>query len=199
MCGRFFINNIGNQGNRCDIAPNDYASIIIDVTEERHRCRWGYDVNRKNYLIINARAESVRQKPLFGRDFLKRRCLIPANGYYEWDSNKVKYSFASMNKNDEIYLAGVYTDVSGEKRFTILTMEADKRISDIHTRMPVLVKKCEAKRWLCSADKAGDFLDERLKKTDISDDEWYIKVKQETNTQEQGIYVQQSLFDGYGI
>ncbi len=87
--------------------------------------------------IINARAETVLQKPMFRDAFQTRRSLIPVTAYYEWRTMpQGKQPYCIRNKNGEpLFLAGLYTENEG----VILTQDAQEDISFIHDRMPVVV------------------------------------------------------------
>lgn len=189
MCGRFFIEDAN--GNH-DVAPSDRTWIITGLQEKPCMVKWGYEGKNKGQLIINARAESVKQKPLFGRDYRKRRCVIPARGFYEWDRNKRRYSFGDGEGETEIFLAGICTGLPQDAgRFTILTVGANEQMKEIHHRMPVLIKKDEFAQWFGSVESADALLNEKILgkqslsvKRGLEIDEINGKI---------GLYVQQSL------
>ena len=103
MCGRFFIDfedkNIQNllyglKANNTRFSSGDvYPSAVVPMLAQHETplfARWGYERFDKKGLLINARSETVTQKPTFRKDFFERRCLIPANGFYEWTEDKQK-------------------------------------------------------------------------------------------------------------
>jgi len=106
--------------------------------------------------MINARAETVAEKPAFKNAFLKRRCLIPADGFYEWKGakgqkqpmliilpDKKPFAFAGLweiwDKNDP---------EPPYRSCTIITTEASEAIRDIHHRMPAILKPEAYENWL---------------------------------------------------
>jgi putative SOS response-associated peptidase YedK len=114
---------------------------------------WAAD-GRKAKEVINARAESVLEKPYFKSAIMKRRCLIPVTGYFEWKRDgktKTPYRF---HMDGEIFsLAGVYTTIKDEDGFelphyAIITTEANKLMSPVHNRMPVLIEKEDESEWI---------------------------------------------------
>ena len=115
---------------------------------------WGYKLNNKR--VINARFESVFEKPFFARDyFAARRCLVPATAYFEWmsvDNRKVKFSIRPEDGR-LIYFAGLYNietqpDKSIKHNFVILTKPALLSIAYIHDRMPVILNRMGIDEWL---------------------------------------------------
>jgi putative SOS response-associated peptidase YedK len=118
--------------------------------------KWGFPNFKNSGVIINARAETLAEKPMFRRSFASRRCLVPANGYYEWltheDKTKTRYRI-SVKEKSLFYMAGLYnifTDKSGKPyaAITIITTEANSDISFIHNRMPLILQNEYIKAWL---------------------------------------------------
>lgn len=191
MCGRFYIRDITEVGGVREVAPSDSTFIMSDLTSEWKRVKWGYK-GRNGQLIINARAESIKGKPMFGRDYIKRRCLIPASGFYEWDKERQRYCVTDCDSADEIYLAGICTGLpEDDGRFALLTIDANEQIKPFHLRMPVLVKKNEFGLWLGPLEEADRLLLEKM----YAKQTFYIKrdleINQINDTIE--IYVQQNL------
>jgi putative SOS response-associated peptidase YedK len=115
--------------------------------------------------MINARAETVAEKPSFRAAFRKRRCLVLADGFYEWhkkDGGKVPY-FISAEDGEPFAFAGLWEDwvdkESGEhlQTTTIITTAANEFMSALHHRMPVVLRPNSATRWL---DGEAVFLDD---------------------------------------
>jgi putative SOS response-associated peptidase YedK len=101
--------------------------------------------------LFNARAETLDEKPSFGESFKRKRCLVPADGFYEWDKDHNPYRFV-LKDNELFALAGIY-DVweSGDKiinSFSIITTEANRIVGKIHERMPVILNPKDEKAWL---------------------------------------------------
>ena len=115
---------------------------------------WAKDPSIGNKLI-NARAETINVKPSFRSAFSKRRCLIVADGFYEWKKEGTKKIplYFHLKSKEPFGLAGLYeTWMSPDKKeiksCTIITTEANKLIAPIHDRMPVIVPKKQEQIWI---------------------------------------------------
>jgi putative SOS response-associated peptidase YedK len=122
---------------------------------------WAKDP-RIGFKMINARSEEIEVKPSFRKPIRSQRCIIPANGFYEWkklslEKKPEKIPFFIKLKNERVIgLAGIYDiwkDVTGRetKSFAIITTAANKIMSDIHDRMPVILKEKDEELWLESS------------------------------------------------
>lgn len=106
--------------------------------------------------LINARCETVAEKPAFRRAFRKQRCLIPADGYYEWQTTggKVKQPWHVFLKSGRpLAMAGVWETWNGPdnavlESCAILTTAANRFMADLHDRMPLLLDPSQFDRWL---------------------------------------------------
>ena len=144
-----------------NIAPTQNSVVLV---QERNynivrSMRWGLIPTwSKNELygskMINARIETVTVKPSFKNLIPKNRCIVLSDGYYEWkQSGGRKVPFFIQRKDGGLmFFAGLWTTWSmSSKRiftYTILTTKAQKDISDIHDRMPVLIDKSKAEMWI---------------------------------------------------
>jgi len=114
---------------------------------------WAKDP-RIGYSMINARSESISKKPAFSRAFKSSRCLVPANGFYEWQKQDSKQPYYFHLRNRKIFkFAGLYdvwTDAEGHdlKTYTIITTEANESVGKIHDRMPVILDEEDERKWL---------------------------------------------------
>ena len=115
---------------------------------------WAKDPKIGNRLI-NARAETVAEKPAFRTPFRKHRCLVLADGFYEWDKKGAKRVPYRVVLKDErpFAFAGIcdyWKDEKGKelKSFSIITTDANDLISRIHDRMPVILSPKDEKEWL---------------------------------------------------
>lgn len=117
---------------------------------------WAKDLSIGNRLI-NARSETAATKPSFRSAFKKRRCLIPANGFYEWkgDKGKKQPMFLTLPDGKPFAFAGLWEvwDNQGKmetpyRSCTILTKEASESVMPIHNRMPVILKPEAFDAWL---------------------------------------------------
>ncbi|MDO4487490.1 MAG: SOS response-associated peptidase family protein [Eubacteriales bacterium] len=117
---------------------------------------WGYEGPGKG-LIINSRSESVFEKRMFADGIKNHRCVVPASVFYEWDADRTKVGF---NRRDEkpIYMAGICTADSTDRRFSVLTTAADESVKGIHDRMPVILEKEEVGPWLTDGSLTESFL-----------------------------------------
>ncbi|MBU4438250.1 MAG: SOS response-associated peptidase [Acetobacterium sp.] len=143
-----------------DIRPSDLAPVIrqsyFDKDDETlDLMNWGYDLPYKKGLIINARSETVLEKPLFREDFISRRCLIPATGFYEWDPNKNQHLFYAEKL---IYFAGIYKSINGVNKYVVLTKSPNALVAGIHDRMPVIIPPEMASTWLTDLTQASELL-----------------------------------------
>lgn len=130
--------------------------------------RWAKDPNI-GYKLINARAETVAEKPSYRDAYRYRRCLVPASGFYEWDrtrSPRQPYYFYPA-EGEFMAMAGLWEHwlhPSGSEILSVslITTEANDVVGKIHHRMPVLVKAGDYDRWLntgnVKAKGLGDLL-----------------------------------------
>lgn len=142
-----------------NITPSSYCPIVRLNQEKKELvlCHWGlipsWAKDRK-ITPINAKAETIREKPFFRGAYRHHRCIIPANGFYEWKGSKGnKQPYYFYPENSEFFgFAGLWEiwerpDVVIES-FTIITTEANSVMSPIHERMPVILNKEEYNLWL---------------------------------------------------
>jgi len=153
---------------RFNIAPTQDAPVIAQDQEGRRMglLRWGLIPSwakdrAMGGRMINARSETVAEKPAFRRAFHRRRCLVPADGFFEWKRDGVEGATKGLKTPYWIHLAGRGPFVMaglwekwnpGEAEpvytFTILTTEAVPAIREIHPRMPVILPSRVHERWL---------------------------------------------------
>jgi len=132
---------------------NDHPDAIV-------RAAWGFvpewaDGRPDVKPLINARAETVATKPFFRDAFKRKRCLVLADGFYEWKragKSKVPYRIA-LKTEAPFAFAGIWStvhDAQGEVQptFAILTTEANDLVAQIHNRMPVILREQDEKDWL---------------------------------------------------
>jgi putative SOS response-associated peptidase YedK len=122
---------------------------------------WAKDA-KFGYSTFNARAEEVANKPAYREALKKRRCLVPADAFYEWQrlDAKTKKPFAIALKSGDPYaLAGLWEswqpkEGAALETFTILTTDPNELMEKIHNRMPVILEPTDYDRWLDSSDPA---------------------------------------------
>lgn len=180
MCCRFYLDDISYEAavnqlhpagtesitihNR-DIYPSETAPVILaDSGREGLAVQsliWGFPSTKEKGLLINARMETVLDKPMFSHGIRQNRCVIPAKCFYEWDENKYKASFFSQD-NEVLYMAGLFDWVRGSdinyNRFVILTREADDVVRPVHNRMPLLIRGQDVPSWINDMERAEELL-----------------------------------------
>ena len=139
-----------------NVAPTQQAPVVLDGPRRFEVMRWGLipfwakDV-RIGRRTINARAETVAEKPAFRAAFRNRRCLVPADGFYEWTGRRGKRRPLNIRRTDgqPLALAGLWEshDDFGPT-FTIVTTSPNAYMSAIHSRMPVVLERCNWDAWL---------------------------------------------------
>lgn len=154
-----------------NIAPTDRAAVLRldDQRTKVSMLRWGLipfwakDKAIGNRLI-NARAETVAEKPAYRAAYKHRRCLIPVDGFYEWSAvggRKQPYYINAADGNP-LCFAGLWESWSADKdadplqTFTILTRSPNATMEVIHKRMPVIVPPTEQREWLEGIRGVGD-------------------------------------------
>ena len=178
MCGRFVsyknfnklksIFNITNSDfnitQSYNISPGQNVNIILSYKLENYllESNWGYTFINSNtqnkQIVINSRIETINSKLLFKDSFLKRKCIIPANGYFEWSQKEgeKKPYLITLGNGELIYFAGVWRKekYNDDKRrvFSIITKAANKKINEIHHRMPVVLNANNAQDYLETKD-----------------------------------------------
>lgn len=126
---------------------------VLNKEEKVAIMDWGFPLYSKNQVLFNARVESLKTKKLYS-DILKNHIIIPASAFYEYSTlkeNKKKYIF-TLDK-DLFYFAGLWKKVinkEGEKTFafTIITTAPNVQMSEIHSRMPVILNEETKNIWL---------------------------------------------------
>jgi putative SOS response-associated peptidase YedK len=176
MCGRFVLSGKKDEVEeefevemtegfppRHNIAPTQPILVVLD--EFGHRAcrlmRWGLVPGwvkdpREFPLLVNARVETMAEKPAFRDALAHGRCIVPASGYYEWqagpDKRKQPY-FISRADGRPMALAGLYTIWSGpdgEEVDTVatITVSANRQMAEIHDRMPAILEADDLDTWL---------------------------------------------------
>lgn len=146
---------------RYNIAPAQAVPVVRSVRQSRQMdlLHWGLIPSWSKdptigFKLINARAETLTEKPSFRVAFRRRRCLIPADGFYEWqplEGKKQPYYFC-RDDHQPFALAGLWEhweSPDGEiESCTIVTTEANSLLQSIHSRMPVILQPEDYEQWL---------------------------------------------------
>ena len=153
-------NGNGDGNGSRDVFPSDTAPVIVNDNSEPaiRRIKWGIRGFRKGQLIINARSESVMEKPMFRNGILHSRLVVPSAGFYEWNGEKEKNTFVRPDGRG-LYMAGFSVGDGEDERFTILTTAANRSVEPVHERMPLVLEENEIADWLFDENKAVRMLE----------------------------------------
>lgn len=179
MCGRFTLtSDIKEMQQRFgaiakfehhpayNIAPSRDIPVVREGASGREivPCRWGlvphWSKPDSTYKAINARAETLAKKPFFRDAYRKRRCLIPANGFYEWKrENRHKQPYYFHLRDEELMaFAGLWEYWEGKDEHletcTIITTDANEIMKPVHDRMPVIIAPDNYGDWLETGGEA---------------------------------------------
>lgn len=185
MCGRYSLSKskieleerfqaemLADFKPRYNIAPTQLVPVITsDSPKGFSFFYWGItpDFGQNKPVaqkLINARAETIHEKISFKNSFQQRRCLIPADGFYEWKrlGKKTKIPYRFTLREEEIFsFAGIweeYETVTGEVQhtFLILTTTPNEVVEEVHERMPVILNREAEKKWLDKYSSDSDLL-----------------------------------------
>ncbi|HUN69729.1 MAG TPA: SOS response-associated peptidase [Burkholderiales bacterium] len=170
MCGRyalhsspevvsllFGLSEVPSYQPRYNIAPT--AQVLIVRKDEAAMVRWGLVPRWAKDASIgakmnNARAETVAEKPSFREAYRKRRCLIPANGFYEWKlENGRKQPYYIYPSSGALFaFAGLWEQWQDIQTCAIITTEANATMAPVHDRMPVIVPAADYADWLAGGE-----------------------------------------------
>ena len=180
MCGRFGLeygddfyprfkikNLLQGLVNNFNISPGQEVLIITKDIEGNlvKHMKWGFVPSWSNepkigYKMFNARVETIQEKPTFRSAFAGRRCIVPANFFYEWkeeDGKKTPYCIKIQNEK-YFAMAGLYSIWTDPKTniplntFTILTSSPSDELKNVHDRMPVILQQEAESKWLEDGD-----------------------------------------------
>lgn len=175
MCGRFaqgeipaalrnIIKNLVEEVHaQYNIAPTENAMAITQEAGKQpaeESLFWGlltpWETNPANGArLINARSETISEKPSFRHSYQHRRCLIPIMGFYEWKRDgkkKTPYYFSASSDDRPIVLGGIWEDWNHDRQhirsFSIITTDANDLMRPIHDRMPLIIDREQWLNWL---------------------------------------------------
>ena len=145
-----------------NICPSEKISVLVSNSGKRKlgQMRWGfvphwYKSVADGPLLFNARAETLAEKPAFTDACRRRRCLIPADGFYEWKKtvgSKSKPFYVRRSDRQQMIFAGIwqFSDDCEDRipTCTIITVPASEQISGVHNRMPLLIDPSDWAGWL---------------------------------------------------
>jgi putative SOS response-associated peptidase YedK len=186
MCGRFdfhsdttdvtaFLDSVGEVtagAQHYNLAPTQTAMVGLprgpDITLAPMQFGWSW--SHRPGMVINARSETVQDKPLFRNAFAARRCLVLANGFYEWatEGKKKQPYYFTVADMPVLAFAGLYAgNPATQQSFIILTTDANATVAPLHHRMPVILPRQALRLWL-QADTPPPLLHDLLKPYDAS-------------------------------
>ncbi|OCT13872.1 hypothetical protein A8709_20075 [Paenibacillus pectinilyticus] len=177
MCGRYTItvtleelmlrydmydNYMPRYSPKYNVAPGQQVMAIVHDGQRNKlgELRWGLIPEwakdaKVGYQMLNARSETLSDKPAFRKPFERKRCLIPADSFYDWKgTGKHKQPMRIMLRSKELFsMAGLYdtwTSPEGERisTCTVITTESNELMRDIHERMPVILPREKETAWL---------------------------------------------------
>jgi putative SOS response-associated peptidase YedK len=182
MCGRFYLIAKAAEIRRLfhldeafeivphySIAPTQSSPIIIAAGRGRRviMARWGLVPSWARDLslgsqMVNAPAEEIDEKSAFRTPFSKQRCLVPASGFYEWQARAArKQPYRIAPRAGALFaFAGLWDRWAPENAepidsFTIITTRANRLMSEVHPRMPVIIATTDYQRWLTGSEAAA--------------------------------------------
>jgi len=176
MCGRYALYTTNEINDRYhvkgsgalrasyNVAPSQVMPVV--TSDGLHLMRWGLIPpwardEKIGYRLINARSETVFDKPMWKKPIMQRRCLIPANGFYEWQQRTDgKHPYFVHLKDEQLFsFAGIWETWRHEGKiwetYSILTTTPNKDMEAIHDRMPVILHRDDEAQWL-AADTEQD-------------------------------------------
>ena len=148
-----------------DIYPSGSAPILVagNLGMSYEWQHWGFQgrqqsgTRKSGTLIFNARSETALERPMFKDSVLRRRAVIPAAGFYEWNHQKEKNIFTRKDAK-ALFMAGFYKLTEKGKCFVILTTQANASMESVHERMPLILEEDEINDWIYQDDKTEKFL-----------------------------------------
>jgi putative SOS response-associated peptidase YedK len=181
MCGRYGLYDITDaeflkENTGYDFKPNynvaPTQTMPVITSSDSHNSvelmKWG--IPRKlskdtEKSLINTRSEKAFER-FWGKTVKQHRCLVPANGFYEWQASpEGKIPFWIHSKNaDLMYFAGIYDiDSEGHKYYSIMTTSPNKEMEQIHNRMPVILEPDKRIAWLSAGEDETGILEDILR------------------------------------
>lgn len=192
-----------------NVAPSLHMPVIFEKDGERiaDRYRWGLvpfwaDSVNTGYSMINARAESLNKKRSFSRPFQSQRCIVPANGFYEWlkaGSSKIPH-FITSKTSPLLHFAGLYEQWKSPKSeqvksFSIITTKANEPVSELHDRMPAMLLPEEFDTWLNPKNDDITALQDLLRPWPDDDIEFYRVSEKVNNVRNNGEHLTEPYRD----
>ena len=177
MCGRFSLRDTKRVQDEYGVKLEPNYNLapgqkILVVSRKIEMMKWSFSPSwaSKPMNLINARSETLHEKPSFKG---VKRCVIPADGWYEWHRKDNKKQPFYFHNDGELFLfAGIYKEYNDENGCALITKKANNHLQRVHHRMPVLLKYNQARDWLNGGD---------LFKSELSDEVKYHSVSEFVN------------------
>ncbi len=147
-------------GGLYNVPPTESIRVILQRDDQRRLivARWGFrpfwadEDGKAAKSWINARAETAWESPAFGRSLRTRRCVVPADAFYEWDrtaSPRQPYAIGPAGDGEMLALAGIWSPIHGERpTAAIMTTAPNELVASVHDRMPVVLDQDAVEVWL---------------------------------------------------
>lgn len=141
---------------RYNIAPTQpVLAICQDEPNTIQDLQWGIEIypnDEPPRTLVNARAETLQQRPTYAQSFAARRCLILADGFFEWESRAGRRypHYYRLRNHEPFAFAGIYNEEAGARHCVIVTTDANSTVARVHNRMPVILE--DASAWLEETD-----------------------------------------------
>ncbi len=171
LAGRLFPREALRSGG--EVRPSDVAPVLAPDRSGRRTVfpmKWGF---RAKTLIVNARAETAAERPLFRESWQSRRCAVPSSCYFEWEHpaspdgrRRTGTKYRLQEKDAPLtWLCGLYRMEEGIPCFVVLTRAPGENIRFIHDRMPLILPESAVEEWIQPETRPEDLLS--LARTDL--------------------------------
>ena len=144
-----------------NVPPTETIRVVVQREDERRliAATWGFrpfwaddEAKRAAQTWINARAETAWDSPAFGRSLRSRRCVVPADAFYEWDRTtkpRQPYAIGPAVEGEMLAMAGIWSPIHGERpTAAIMTTSPNELLASVHNRMPVILDRDALEVWL---------------------------------------------------
>ena len=147
---------------KAEVFPTNVCPVLVPEPGKAapQLMKWGFPKWDGKGVIINARSETVLDKKMFRVPLMKRRCVVPSAGFYEWrqeEGKKQKYLFR-LPGTKALYMAGIFDTFGTDTAYTIITTQANETMAPYHDRMPLILPPERIDSWLYDLPFALDFL-----------------------------------------
>lgn len=170
-----------------NVAPSQQIPVIVAGSVIFDTYKWGLIpkwAKDDKFNMINARAETIEEKPWFKEAFINFRCLVPISSFFEWNKSKTPY-LIKLKKRKVFALAGICSiwkpknkNQIGISTVSLITTEANNHMQKIHHRMPIIIEKKNYKKWIDPKNTDIEKLKKFLKPYDSDKMESWVVSKE---------------------